>query len=64
MNLIEGLNQELVRAKELLTVYESIPTGGFGAMIIRKTIEDAESNMNCGNTVGMLRAYGKLERLE
>ena len=64
MNLIDGLNIELKRAKELLEVYESIPTGGFGAAMIKQTIEDTESCMQTGNTVEMMKAYQRLQNLE
>ena len=64
MNLIDGLNEELERARELLEVYKSIPTGGFGAMVIREKIKHAEMSMQLGDTVGMLRAYGELQKLE
>lgn len=64
MNLVDGLNQELERARELLDVYEGIPSGGFGAMVIRETIEHAEKSMQLGDTVEMLKAYGSLQKLE
>ncbi len=64
MNLIEGLNQELIRARELLKIYEGIPTGGFGAAVIRQTIEHAENSMVEGDTVEMIKAYKALEALE
>ena len=64
MNLIDGLNTELKRAKELLELYESIPTGGFGAAIIKQTIQDAECCIQLGDTVGMLDAYQRLQNLE
>lgn len=64
MNLKDGLNTELKRAKELLEVYGSIPTGGFGATMIRQTIKDAESSMQLGDTVGMVKAYQRLQNLE
>ena len=60
MNLIDGLNSELKRAKELLEVYESIPTGGFGAVMIKQTIDHAELSMQTGNTVEMVNAYQRL----
>jgi hypothetical protein len=61
---MDGLNTELKRAKELLEVYESIPTGGFGATMIKQTIKDAESCMQLGDTVGMLDVYQRLQNLE
>lgn len=64
MNLIDGLNIELKRAKELLELYESIPTGGFGAAMIKQTIDHAELSMQTGNTVEMMKAYQRLQKLE
>lgn len=64
MNLIDGLNIELKRAKELLELYESIPTGGFGAAMIKQTINHAELSMQTGNTVEMVKAYQRLQNLE
>ena len=64
MNLIDGLNTELKRAKELLDAYRSIPTGGFGAAMIQQTIDHAESSMQTGNTVEMVKAYQRLQNLE
>ena len=64
MNLIDGLNTELKRAKELLESYESIPSGFWGETIIRQTIDHAELSMQTGNTVEMLKAYQRLQNLE
>ena len=64
MNLIDGLNHELTRAQELLKLYEGIPTGGFGAMVIIQAIKDAEKSIVHGDTVGMLQAYKRLKALE
>lgn len=64
MNLIDGLNTELKRAKELMEVYESIPTGGFGAAMIQQTIDHAELSMQTDNTVEMVKAYQRLQNLE
>ena len=64
MNLIDGLNIELERAKELLELYESIPAGVWGATIIRQTIDHAELSMQTGNTVEMVKAYQRLQNLE
>ncbi len=60
-NLIEGLNQQLVRNRELLKAYEEIPTGAFGAVMIRKYIDVAEKAIADGDTVAMMRAYKALE---
>ncbi len=60
-NLIEGLNQQLVRNRELQEMYESIPEGVFGATMIKRDIEAAEKAIADGDTVSMIRAYKALE---
>ena len=64
MNLMDGLQTELKRAKELLVTYQSIPTGGFGAMMIQKAIDNAETCIREEDTVGMVPAYSELKLLE
>lgn len=64
MNLMDGLQIELKRAKELLVTYQSIPTGGFGAMMIQQAIDSAETCIREGDTVGMVKAYGELKLLK
>lgn len=63
-NLMEGLEKELERAKKLLEMYNSIRTGLFGAIMIKRSIEYAESSIQSGDTVEMIKAYGMLKRLE
>ena len=63
-NLMEGLEEELERAKKLLKMYNSIQTGRFGAIMIKRSIEHAESSIRSGDTVEMIKAYGMLKRLE
>ena len=64
MNLIDGINSELTRARELLKLYEGIPTGGFGASVVRQAIKNAEMSIAHGDTVGMLGAYKALRALK
>lgn len=61
MNLVEGLHHELVRNKELLKVYEEIPTGAFGAMFIKEKIKKGEEALGTGDVVEMARAYVELK---
>lgn len=42
MNLIEGIQEEVNRCKELLEAYKQIPTGIFGAAMIKQEILNAE----------------------
>lgn len=64
MNLVDGFEQELERARELLIVYQGIPTGMFGVIMIKKAIERAETSMLTGDAVEMLGAYKELKALE
>ena len=60
-NLIEGLQEELTRNREVLTEYEAIPTGAFGALMIRQAITAAEAAIASGDVVAMLRCYKELQ---
>lgn len=64
MNLMDGLQIELERAKELLETYQSIPTSGFGAMVIQRVIDNAETCIREEDTVRMVKAYGELKLLK
>lgn len=61
---MEGLIQELNRCREILKLYEIIPTGLFGVTIIRQNIEFAEKAIVSDDIVGMLQAYEKLKAIE
>jgi len=52
------------RCRELLKLYEEIPTGAFGAMMIRKEILDAEKAIANGDTIEMMRSYKSLKEYE
>jgi len=62
MNLVEGLQKELERNRELLQVYKTIKTGAFGAMSIEYEIKEAEKAMTEGDTVKMLACYKRLQK--
>ena len=64
MNLIEGLHEQMGRARELRKVYAGIPTGSFGVAVIDATIKRAERSIALGDVVEMLATYGALEALE
>jgi len=61
LNLIEGIQAELERNRELLKDYLEIPTGAFGATMIKLGIEAAEKAIAQGDTVQMLRCYNELK---
>lgn len=64
MNLIEGLHEQMDRARELRKVYEGIPMGFVGASFIDQDIRQAEQSIANGDVVEMLAAYKALEALE
>lgn len=64
MNLIEGLQYEMNRCRELLKMYESIPQGVFGATVIKQSIKEAEEAINNGDTVQMMACYEQLKSHE
>ena len=61
MNLIEGLQAELKRNRELKALYDTIPTGGFGSAMIALDISNGEQSIALGDTVLMLKAYKALK---
>lgn len=60
-NLMDGLLAELNRNRKALRVYESIPTGVFGALMIRQSIARAEQSISSGDVVQMLASYKELQ---
>lgn len=65
MNLIEGIQQELERNREILQAYRDIgPNGAFGVMIIKIKIQEAEQAIANGDTVKMLACYKKLQQTQ
>ena len=61
MNLMEGLLKQMNRNREILKLYEDIPSGAFGAAMIRESILAAEKSITDGDVVAMLRACKDLE---
>lgn len=64
MNLMDGIQAELSRARELLAHYRSIPTVGFETMVVSKAIDAAEECIENGDPVGMIQAYNNLKCLK
>ena len=62
MNLIEGLQKEMNRCRELLKEYEAIGWAGqFGAAMIKQEINTAENRIATGDTIGMMQSYNSLK---
>lgn len=65
MELRELVEQELERARELLSLYQSIgPSGLYGSLVIRQTIARSEKALESDDTVEWAEALGELKRLE
>lgn len=62
MSLAEALPLEIKRCLELIEIYKTIPTGGFGAMMIRRDVDaaiKASAEGGCGRDAACLqRAEG------
>jgi len=63
-NLLEAIQSELVRAKEILKMYEEIPQGAFGAAMIREEIRAAEIALLNMDVVQMLICYKQLKEIQ
>jgi hypothetical protein len=62
-NLIDGLQEEMNRCRELLKQYEAIPEGVFGATMIKQTIKRSEQSISSGDVVEMLIMYEELKEI-
>lgn len=63
-NLINALQYEMNRNRELLEIYRKIPTGVFGVSILEKMLEQAENAINNNDVIEMLTAYQDLQKSE
>jgi len=63
VNLVEGLQKEMNRVRDLIPRYEELPGGAgrFAVLSMRAAIREAEKAMGAGDPVEMLRAYKSLE---
>ena len=61
MNLIEGLQKEMNRCRELKKEYDNIPTGLFGGALIQSAIDNGEKAIASDDIVVMLCAYEELK---
>lgn len=55
------LPKEMARVRELLPLYDAIPTGVFAATMIRADLDRAAKAMMEGDVVEMIRAYQALK---
>lgn len=63
-SLVEALPKEQQRVRELLPIYDAIPTGIFAATMMRQSLTRAEKAAASGDVVEMIRAYEELKGYE
>lgn len=56
----EELPNEQQRVRELLEVYNTIPTGAFGAAVLREALSRAELAAASGDVAAMVRSLAEL----
>ena len=61
-NLIEGIQRQMNRARELVEEYKQIGTAGtFGRVMIEQDIREGEAAIASGDVIRMMAAYKALE---
>jgi hypothetical protein len=65
-NLIEGLQSQMNRVREIIKVYEELPNnaGAFASGMMQFSISNAEKMIASSDTKGMIMAYKDLESYE
>ena len=62
MNLIEGLQEEQKRCRDLLKEYEAIGFPGvFASTMIKQAIVKADNTIATGDVIAMLKSYEELK---
>ena len=64
MNLIEGIQGQCNRCREVKKEYDLIPMGAFGGHFVQQAINEGENSIASGDTVRMLSAFKELESCE
>ena len=59
--LAEDLPREQQRVRELLPLYDAIPTGIFAAALMRQSLARAERAAAAGDIAAMIAAYKELK---
>ena len=64
--LIEGLQRQMNRVREIIKVYETLPknAGLFAATMMEQSIEFTEAQIAKGDTIEMIACYKDLEEYE
>lgn len=62
-NLMDGLFTEMNRAREIKKMYDEIPQGKFGSIMIQQSIDRAEKSIKDNDVIEMLSAYKELQEI-
>lgn len=57
----EALPKEMARVRELLPIYDQIPTGVFAAQMMRADLDRAAKALAQGDLASMIRVYESLK---
>lgn len=63
-NLMEGLLYQMNRAREIKKMYDEIPQGKFGSIMIQQSIDRAEKSISDNDVIAMLAAFKDLQEIE
>lgn len=63
-NIADELPGEQQRVRDLLEVYNTIPTGAFGAAMLREALKRAEHAAASGDVVAMVRSLAELRKCQ
>ena len=54
--LMDGLLSEIERCNKLKVLYDEIPAGAFGALVIQQTIDNAKAAVASGDIEQMIKS--------
>lgn len=57
----EELPKEMARVRELLPLYDAVPTGGFAATMMRADLDRAARALAAGDVVQIVEVYESLK---
>lgn len=63
-NLMDGLFEQMNRAREIKKMYDEIQQGKFGSMVIQQSIDRAEKSIRDNDVIEMLHAFKELKEIE
>ena len=59
--LMDGLLSEIERCSKLKVLYDEIPSGAFGALVIQQAIDRAKTSIASGDLAEMIQSYEALK---